>query len=98
MLFNSPLFLFLFLPATVAAYIVLRQIAGPRAVLGLLLLSSLFFYGWWNPIHVPLLFGPAVVNFLAARGVTAPPPGDPGHRGAPLPTPGHVAHLPGVGY
>src|SRR5438477_9865256 len=71
MLFNSPLFLFLFLPATVAAYIVLRQIAGPRAVLGLLLLSSLFFYGWWNPIYVPLLFGLAVFNFLVARGITA---------------------------
>src|SRR5437764_3088067 len=71
MLFNSPLFLFLFLPATVAAYIVLRQLAGPRAVLGLLLLASIFFYGWWNPIYVPLLFGLAVFNFLVARGITA---------------------------
>ena len=71
MLFNSPLFLFLFLPATVAAYIVLRQIAGPRAVLGLLLLASLFFYGWWNPIYVPLLFGLAAFNFLVARRITA---------------------------
>src|SRR5438046_4366548 len=71
MLFNSPLFLFLFLPATVAAYIVLRQIAGPRAVLGLLLLCSLFFYGWWNPISVPLLFGLAVLNFFVGRGITA---------------------------
>src|SRR5438105_15101308 len=71
MLFNSPLFLFLFLPATVAAYIVLRQLVGPRAVLGLLLLASIFFYGWWNPTYVPLLFGQAVFNFLVARGITA---------------------------
>jgi hypothetical protein len=36
MLFNSPIFLFVFLPATVALYILLRHFAGPRAGLGLL--------------------------------------------------------------
>ena len=41
MLFNSPVFLFLFLPATVAAYIAVRQLLGPRAVLALLLISGL---------------------------------------------------------
>src|SRR6266853_5584838 len=45
MLFNSPIFLFLFLPGTVGAYIVLRQLAGPRAVLGLLLGSWLLTFG-----------------------------------------------------
>jgi alginate O-acetyltransferase complex protein AlgI len=71
MLFNSPVFLFLFLPATVAAYIILRQLAGPRAVLGLLLFASVVFYGWWNPLYVPLLFGLAAFNFLVGRGITA---------------------------
>src|SRR3989442_1655731 len=71
MLFNSPIFLFVFLPATVAAYIVVRQVAGPRAVLALLLVASIFFYGWWNPIYVPLLLGLAVFNFVVARGITA---------------------------
>ena len=71
MLFNSPVFLFLFLPATVAAYIVLRQVAGPRAVLALLLVASIVFYGWWNPLYVPLLFGLAAFNFLVARGIRA---------------------------
>src|SRR5256885_12885331 len=97
MLFNSPLFLFLFLPVTVAAYIVLRQIAGPRAVLGLLLLSSLFFYGWWNPIYVPLLFGLAVFNFLLARGITAPRQAGPRDWGALVPALGILADLPGFG-
>ena len=32
MLFNSPIFLFAFLPATVGLYILLLQFAGPRAV------------------------------------------------------------------
>src|SRR6266480_4011427 len=98
MLFNSPLFLFLFLPATVAAYIVLRQIAGPRAVLGLLLLSSLFFYGWWNPIYVPLLFGLAVFNFLVARGITAARQADRSDWVSLLLTFGIVADLAVFGY
>src|SRR5260370_24653078 len=71
MLFNSPIFLFVFLPATVAAYIIVRQVAGPRAVLGLLLVASIFFYAWWNPVYVPLLLGLAVFNFVVARGITA---------------------------
>src|SRR6266478_485150 len=71
MLFNSPIFLFVFLPVTVAAYIVVRQLAGPRAVLGLLLTASIFFYGWWNPAYVPLLLGLALFNFIVARGITA---------------------------
>src|SRR6266513_1152164 len=71
MLFNSPVFLFLFLPATVAAYIAVRQLLGPRAVLALLLVASIFFYGWWNPVYVPLLLGLALFNFLIARAMTA---------------------------
>jgi len=70
-LFNSPIFLFAFLPATVGLYVLLRQCAGPRAVLGLLLGASLFFYGWWNPLYLPLLGGIAVFNFIVARWITA---------------------------
>jgi len=71
MLFNSPVFLFVFLPATVGSYLLLRQLVGPRAVLGLLLGASLFFYGWWNPLYLPLLGGIAVFNFAVARWITA---------------------------
>src|SRR6267142_5729637 len=71
MLFNSPIFLFVFLPATVGLYVVLRPFYGPRAVLGLLLAASLLFYGWWNPLYLPLIGGIAVFNFLVARWITA---------------------------
>jgi alginate O-acetyltransferase complex protein AlgI len=71
MLFNSPIFLFAFLPATVGLYVLLRQFYGPRAVLGLLLGTSLLFYGWWNPLYLPLLGGIAVFNFIVARWITA---------------------------
>ena len=67
MLFNSPTFLFAFLPATVALYIVLHWLAGPRTVLGLLLAASVLFYGWWNPAYLPLLGILAVVNFALAQ-------------------------------
>src|SRR5260370_3144578 len=64
-------FFFLFRRPPVAAYIAVRQLLGPRAVLGLLLAASIFFYGWWNPVYVPLLLGLALFNFLVARGLTA---------------------------
>ncbi len=71
MLFNSPVFLFVFLPATVFGYLVVRQLGGPRAVLGWLLTASIVFYAWWNPVYVPLLLGLALFNFLVARAMTA---------------------------
>jgi hypothetical protein len=43
MLFNSPIFIFVFLPATVGLYVVVRQVVGPRGVLGLLLVASILF-------------------------------------------------------
>ena len=70
MLFNSPIFLGVFLPATVLGYILLRQLAGPRAVLLWLVAASLVFYGWWNPIYLPLLGGLAAFNFVVAQAIT----------------------------
>jgi alginate O-acetyltransferase complex protein AlgI len=71
MLFNSPVFLFILLPATVALYLAVRQFGGPRQVLGLLLCASIVFYGWWNPAYVPLLLGLALFNFIVGHAITA---------------------------
>src|SRR5712671_86842 len=98
MLFNSPVFLFLFLPGTVGAYIVLRQLAGPRAVTGLLVGVSLLFYGWWNPRYVPLLGSLAVFNFLIARAMTAQRRADRPDRVSRLLTCGIVGDLLALGY
>jgi D-alanyl-lipoteichoic acid acyltransferase DltB (MBOAT superfamily) len=67
MLFNSPVFLFAFLPLTVIVCFIVRARLGREASLGFLVLASLFFYGWWNPLYLPLLIGLAVFNFLLAR-------------------------------
>ena len=69
MLFNDPTYLFAFLPATIIAYVAMRRLAGARAVLGLLVLASLVFYGWWNPAYLPLLGGITAVNFGLARAI-----------------------------
>ncbi len=67
MLFNSPIFLFAFLPLTALICFVVRAYLGREASLGFLVLASLFFYGWWNPAYLPLLIGLACFNFLLAR-------------------------------
>jgi D-alanyl-lipoteichoic acid acyltransferase DltB (MBOAT superfamily) len=54
MLFNSYLFIFVFLPATLIVYASLGRLA-PRAATGFLAAASLFFYGWWNPAYLWLL-------------------------------------------
>ena len=63
MLFNSFIFLFGFLPlALLATYAVgSRSQAGAKLVLTML---SLGFYAWWRPVHLPLLLGSIVFNFL----------------------------------
>ena len=66
MLFNSYLFIFGFLPATLAGFFLLGFRSRTWA-LGWLILASLVFYAWWRPFNV-LIIAPAVfLNFGAAR-------------------------------
>ena len=53
MLFSTPLFLFLYLPAVLTAYWVIP--AGIRARNLFLLLASLFFYAWGEGVYLALL-------------------------------------------
>ncbi len=66
MLFNSALFVFGFLPVFLAGFALAGRIAGARAALGVLLLASLVFYGWWKPVLLPLLAGSILGNYLLA--------------------------------
>ena len=59
MVFASPLFLFVFLPATLAAYFAL-----PRHFRnGVLLIASLAFYAWGEARYVPLILGSVAFNW-----------------------------------
>ncbi|WP_426070256.1 MBOAT family O-acyltransferase [Janthinobacterium sp. DSP2-3-3] len=65
MLFNSYVFLFAYLPITVAGFFIL----GRRSQLGAaawLAVASLFFYGWWDYRYLPLLLGSVIFNYGCA--------------------------------
>ncbi len=62
MVFSSPVFLFLFLPVTLAVYYVL-----PGRFRNLWLLAmSLLFYGWGEPKFLPVMLASIIVNFVLA--------------------------------
>ncbi|MBW6510740.1 MAG: MBOAT family protein [Desulfuromonadaceae bacterium] len=63
MLFNSPLYIFFFLPTVLLVYFFFNQRHLVKLGKYWLLTASLFFYGFWNPFYVPLLAGSIGVNF-----------------------------------
>ncbi len=65
MLFYEPLFLFLFFPVTFAAYLAVRRRGTARVLV--LLVASLFFYLWSEPLFVPVVLLTCVTDFLLAR-------------------------------
>lgn len=67
MLFSSTAFVFGFLPPALFGAWALMRLSGPRATIGWLVLASLLFYGWWNPVHLVLLGASTVANYLLGR-------------------------------
>jgi D-alanyl-lipoteichoic acid acyltransferase DltB (MBOAT superfamily) len=66
MLFNSYLFLLLFLPIALGVYYMLGA-AHMRLAAAWLCLASFVFYGWWNPQFLILLMGSIVFNYLVSQ-------------------------------
>jgi alginate O-acetyltransferase complex protein AlgI len=65
MVFASPIFLFLFLPLTLAAYF-----AFPRSWRnGVLLVASLAFYAWGEARYLPLIVGSVAFNWSMGRAI-----------------------------
>jgi len=67
MLFSSYSFLFFFLPVTLAGFGLLSRYQGPKAAKLWLVLASLCFYGWWNPVYVGLIAASMLFNFTVGR-------------------------------
>lgn len=67
MLFNSIEFIFLFLPTSLIIFFILNRINNDLFSKGFLIVSSLFFYGWWNPIYLPLICGSILFNYYLGR-------------------------------
>ena len=73
MLFNSYVFIFLFLPITLYIFYFIGKIGHHRVAISWLVLSSLFFYAWWNPAYLYLLLFSMLFNYgcgvaLASKG------------------------------
>ena len=66
MLFNSQVFIFIFLPITVLGYYLLGRRYGNLAILWLTA-ASLFFYAWWDVRYLALILFSIVFNYSAAR-------------------------------
>ncbi|MEO7726796.1 MAG: MBOAT family O-acyltransferase [Burkholderiales bacterium] len=62
MLFNSYVFVFLFLPVTFAVFFAIGRY-NARAAAVWLLLASLFFYAWWKPANLLLLLSSILFNY-----------------------------------
>ena len=66
MLFSSILFLFYFLPLVITVYFIIpAKFNNARNVV--LLLASLFFYSWGEPVYVFLMIYSSIFNYFMAR-------------------------------
>ncbi|WP_158927992.1 MBOAT family protein [Acidisphaera sp. S103] len=70
MLFNSYIFVFAFLPIALCGFHILG-LFGRRLPAIWLVLTSVLFYGWWNPQFVVLLLASVGLNYLASVVINA---------------------------
>lgn len=67
MLFNSYIFILLFLPITLSVFLWLNHRQYTMAVIIWLIATSFFFYAWWNPIYLILLVASIGFNYSLAH-------------------------------
>ncbi len=76
MLFNSYVFIFLFLPIVLAVFSFVRTAANPAWPVGWLVIASIVYYGYWKPEFLLLLAFSITVNLgfgkLLLDGVLSP--------------------------
>ncbi|MDY5580166.1 MBOAT family O-acyltransferase [Porcincola intestinalis] len=65
MLFSSLFFLWVFLPIVFISSFILQRFGGIKAANILLLISSLFFYAWGEPIYIFLMLASILINYSA---------------------------------
>ena len=70
MLFNSYIFILIFLPITVIIFYRIGAVMGQQAAILWLVSVSLLFYAWWNPVYLFLLIGSILFNYCLGRALT----------------------------
>ena len=73
MLFNSPIFLFAFLPVTVIVFFLMGHWRGGTAARAWLVAASLFFYSWTVPAYFFLLGSSLLCNYYIGRTIENQP-------------------------
>src|SRR4051794_29236514 len=68
MLFNSYVFICVFLPLVLAIFYAAAGLGGACARWWLAI-ASLYFYAYWNVSFLPLLIGSITFNYLAGRNI-----------------------------
>ena len=63
MLFNSYIFIFLFLPIALVGYFALNKAEKPKLAKAFLVLMSLWFYAYFKPAYLPIIVGSICANF-----------------------------------
>ncbi len=63
MLFNSPIYIFLFLPLVVVVYFLFNRYRLTTISKAWLIFCSLFFYGYWNVNYIFLILSSILINF-----------------------------------
>lgn len=67
MLFNSPEFIFAFLPASLLLVGLCARFLGPTGGILALSAASMFFYAWWMPAGIAIICVSICVNFVVSR-------------------------------
>ncbi|HEX3573773.1 MAG TPA: MBOAT family O-acyltransferase [Rhodopila sp.] len=67
MMFHTVKFIVGFLPVCAGGFFLFGRFNGATAALRWLVASSLFFYAWWNPAHMPLLVTSVLGNYCIAN-------------------------------
>jgi alginate O-acetyltransferase complex protein AlgI len=89
MVFASSVFLFLFLPLVIAAYVAVPS----RARNAVLLVASVVFYAWGEAGYLPLVLASIAFNFAMGRAIGAAPDGAPRRRRLALAVAGNLGVL-----
>lgn len=71
MLFNSHLFIFLFLPVVFIGFKVIGHYYSPGFSIAWLVVGCLFFYGWWEPVYLWLILASITFNYTVGQYVGA---------------------------
>ena len=67
MLFNSYIFIFVFLPLTLGSYYGLHKLGKPVFAKITLILMSFWFYGYFNPNYLWIMCSSIIVNYLLSQ-------------------------------